>query len=180
MKINRRIAGLIPALLVAGYLIPSSLQATIGDSERITQLLAEAKAEALELKHDSAEMESFTKSKMSWESYAHKIELVKGHVNKAGELLAKMKDAEAEGAPWQQTAIQRIEPLLKELADNTTATITRLNAQPSRVHLPEFRDYVRANYELASDLESLIRDYVNYGEAKGEAERLGESLEVNR
>ena len=180
MKKNRRIAGLIPALLVAGYLIPSSLKATIGDSEAISSLLNEAKTEALELKRDSAEMQSFTRSKISWQSYASKIHLIRDHVNKAGELLAKMKDAEATGSPWQQTAIQRIEPLLQELANNTTATIDRLKEHPTRVHLAEFQDYVKANYELASDLEALIRDYANYGAAKGEVERLGESLELER
>ena len=44
--------------------------------------------------------------------------MVKGHVNNTGKLLAKLKDAEATGSPWQQTAIKRIEPLLKEMADN--------------------------------------------------------------
>jgi len=31
---------------------------------------------------------------------------------------------------------------------------------------------------LATDLEALIRDFVNYGEAKEKIERLGKKLEV--
>ena len=81
---------------------------------------------------------------------------------------------------WQQTAIKRIEPLLKELADNTTATINHLNDNQAKVHTPAFTDYVKANAELATDLEALIRDFVNYGSAKEKYESLGSKLEVHR
>lgn len=181
MKDYRVTAGFTTAaILVAGYLIiPAAMKAVEGgDSAEITKLLAEAKSEALELKHDSADMESFTKSKLSWESYASKVDMIKEHVNKTGKLLANLKDAETGGSPWQQTAIKRIEPLLKELAANTEATINHLNENRTRIHFTEFKDYVKANYELATDLEALIRDFVNYGEAKDKFERLGQKLEV--
>jgi hypothetical protein len=166
-------------LLVAGYvLFAPSLKAEAGDSAEITRLLAEAKTEAVELKNDADHMHSFTNSRMSWESYAGKAEMIKEHVNKTGQLLAKLKDAESEGAPWQQTAVQRIEPLLKELAGNVESTITYLNANPAKIHFSAFKDYVKANYELSSELEALIRDFVNYGESKQKFERLRERLEV--
>jgi hypothetical protein len=181
MKIDRGIAGLTTlTLLVAGYLvIPSTLKATEpGASAKIAKLLVDAKAEAVQLKDDSADMESFTKSKLRWESYARKIEMIKEHVNNTGKLLAKLQEAEATGSPWQQTAIKRIEPLLKELAANTETTINHLNQNKAKIHFTEFKDYVKANYELATDLEALIRDFVNYGEAKEKIERLGKKLEV--
>ena len=34
------------------------------------------------------------------------------------------------------------------------------------------------NYELATNLEELIRDFVNYGEAKQKLERLADKLEI--
>jgi hypothetical protein len=106
--------------------------------------------------------------------------MIKGHVNNTGKLLTKLKDAEATGAAWQQTAIKRIEPLLKELAANTEATINNLNENKTKVHFTEFKDYVKANFELATDFEALIRDFVNYGEAKEKVEHLGGKLEVSR
>lgn len=181
MKNYRRISiGVIPALLVAGCLFnPGTMKATdAGDSPQITLLLADAKAEAVELKSDAEDLDSFAKSRLSWESHARKIEMIKEHVNNTGKILAKLKDAEASGAPWQQTAIQRIEPLLKELAANTETTINYLNENRSKIHFPEFKEYLRANYELATDLEALIRDFVNYGEAKEKFERLERKVEV--
>ena len=39
---------------------------------------------------------------------------------------------------------------------------------------------MKANYELATDLEAVIRDFVNYGEAKEKFERLERKVEVTR
>jgi len=181
MKNYRGMVGLVTgALLVAGCLaIPAALQATEpGDSAEITKLFADAKSEAAQLKNDSEDMESLVKSKLSWESYASHVELVKEHINNTGKLLAKLQNAAPTGSPWQQTAIQQIDPLLRELAANTEATINHLNENRANIHFPQFKDYVKANYDLAMDLEALIRDFVNYGEAKDKTERLGKRLDV--
>lgn len=44
--------------------------------------------------------------------------------------------------------------------------------------MPEFKDYMKANLELANDLEALIRDFVNYGAAKQTFEELARKLEI--
>src|SRR5579872_1109610 len=158
MRKHRVLASLVaPALFAAGYvLFPAAIRGAVpADSPEITKLLADAKTEAYELKADSEDLDSFVKSKLSWQTHASKIDMIKDHVNTTGKLLAKLKDAEALGSPWQKEAIARIEPLLKELAGNTEATINYLNENKSKVHFPEFRDYVKANYELATDLEAL-------------------------
>ncbi len=181
MKLHRTLAGgLTPALLVAGYLlIPTAVRASEPmDSAEITKLLNDVKTEAMELRHDSEDLDTFVRSRLTWESHAGKIDMVKAHINNTGKLLTKLKAAEASGELWQQTAIQRIEPLLMELASNTEATIDHLNKNQARVHFPEFRDYVKANYELSVDLEELIRDFVGYGEAKDKLERLERKIEV--
>ena len=168
------------ALLVTGcLLIPTELKAIEpGGSVEITKLLADAKAEAVQLKDDAEDLESLVKSKLSWESYARKVEMIKEHVNNTGKLLTKLQEAQATGAPWQQTAIQQIDPLLRELAANTEATINHLNENRANIHFLQFKGYVKANYELATDLEALIRDLVNYGEAKEKIERLEKKLDV--
>jgi len=181
MRNYRIIAGLAAqALFVTSWLaLPATTSAAeTEDSAQINTLLAEAKTKALDLKRDSADMESFTRSNRGWEGYASKILTIKEHINDSGKLLTKLKNTEPTGAPWQQTAIDRIEPLLRELAANTEATIDHLNNNRAAVHFPEFKNFVKANYELASDLEELIRDFVTYGESKGKFQRLQDKLEV--
>jgi hypothetical protein len=181
MKSYIQAAGLIaPALFLAGYLFhPAAIKAAEpGDPPEVTKLLADAKAEAAQLKGDAEDLDKFAKSRLSWQSHATKIDMIKEHINASGKLLAKMKDLEPVAAPWQQTAIRRIEPLLKELADNTETAIRYMNENQNRIHFQEFQDYVKANYEIALDLDSLIRDFVDYGEAKEKMERLGKKLEI--
>jgi hypothetical protein len=174
MKNYRTFATTTMALLAAGSLmIPTALKAAdTPDSADVTKLLADTKAITTQLKSDSSEMDSFARSKVSWASYAEKISTIKGHINNAGKLLAKLKDAESTGSLWQQATVKRIEPLLQEMADNLTATINHLNANQSKVHMPEFKDYVKANYTMAVDLEGLVRASVDYGNDKAKFERL--------
>ena len=99
-------------------------------------------------------------------------------MNNTGKLLTKLQAEESDGSVWQQTAIRRIEPLLKELAANTEKTITFLNENKTKIHFTDFKDYVQMNCEIATNLEELIRDFVNYGEAKQKLDRLGAKLEI--
>jgi len=103
---------------------------------------------------------------------------MKTHINAAGKLLTQLKNAEAGGEPWQQEAIRRIEPLLREMADNTTTTIKYLDANKNKVHMQEFKDLVESNLDIAKNLEGLIRDFVNFGNAKGRYEELRQKLEL--
>ena len=103
---------------------------------------------------------------------------MKKHVNELGKVAGEMNDLKAEGSPWQQDAIQQVTPLLEEMASNLTRAIEHLNANQSQVHMQTFRDYARTNYELAKRTADLIRDYVDYDEARSAAESLEQKLET--
>jgi hypothetical protein len=172
---NYRILDLVTlALTLAGYLmIPTAVNAVgTQDSADVAKLLSDTKAVAVRLKTDSSLMESFTRSNMSWQSYAGKLNTIKAHINNAGQLLAKLKAADSAGSPRQQTTIKQIEPLLQEMAGNLSATITHLNDNQNKVHLPAFTGYVKTNYQLATDLEALVRASVDYGADKEQFARL--------
>lgn len=170
-------------MLLTGLLVPVSAFAAAdvsSDSCEVSQMLAQAKAEATELKTDSADMEAFTRSgNVSWAVYAEHLNLIKEHVNALGRLVKQINDIEVLCSPWQATALERTTAALKELADNVNSTIEHLNANQSRVHMPAFQDYVKANYELVSDLAAVISDFVDYGNAKEKMERLEQILEIS-
>jgi hypothetical protein len=174
---------LILALLAVGYLTMSpaakAADTSGGDSEQVSKLFADAKAEAHELERDADDLQTFMRSTMSWESHARQISMVREHVNKAGKILTRLNEARDTASPWQQKAIDNIYPLLKELADNTGTTINYLNDNKERIHhSTEYKDYVVANYDLSKELAALISDYVAYGKNKAEFNRLEEKLQV--
>jgi len=104
--------------------------------------------------------------------------VIKDHVNELGRQEAKLKEARADAAPWQKTAIDRIMPFLDELAGYTEAVIEHINAEPKRLNTAEYKDYLEANADYSSDLAAMIGDFVNYGRTKHRFERLTDKLEL--
>lgn len=152
--------------------------AQTADSAHINQLLDEAKSHAVLARDDADMLHSYTMARLSWESHAARLELMRGHVNELGKVEQELRDARPEGSPWQQEAIDRINPLLTNMAATLTSTIDHLNKNQNRIHLQAYRDYTRANYELASETATVISDFVSYGKAKSKAESLEKKLEL--
>lgn len=170
------------ALLVAAalYLLPA-LQAAdnpVADSPEVSNLLTQAKEHAVQLARDADEMQAFAKTGMSPESHANKINMIKGHVNNLGEVLQRLSDKRGSASPWQQSAIDRVTPFAAELASNIETTIEHLNKNQTRLQTAEYRDFLKANYELSSGLSGLIGDFVAYGKSKSTYKRLGSQLEI--
>ena len=180
MKKHRSIAWMgTSTLLLAGFLLaPSTLNATdVPDSEQVSKLLSEAKTLAFQIKEDAVTMESYTRMNVTWEGHAAAINQIKEHVNALGRQVAKLKDARSSASPWQKTAIDRIDPYLDELGGYTSAVIEHLRGEPKRAPA-EYKDYLEANADYASDLAAMIADFVDYGRTKERLERSTTKLEI--
>ncbi len=94
-----------------------------------------------------------------------------------GKLEQKLPDTRDSGSPWQQEAIRRINPLLRELATNVGNTINYLNKNQLQLSMPQYRDYVQTNADLASELHSMIADFVDYGKTKQKFQALQQKLD---
>jgi len=168
-----------PAVLLAAW-AGTANAAVAPDSDHVAKLLAEAKTLAFQLKDDAMAMEGFTRMNVSWESHAVAINQIREHVNGLEKQEAKLKDARAAAAPWQKTAIDRIVPYLDELEGYTSAIIERLNDQPKRLFTDEYKDFLAANADYATDLAAVIGDFVDYGKTRDRLERLSNKLEIRR
>jgi len=173
---------LILGLLVAGCLLISpaakAADTPSGSSEEVSRLLSQIKTEAIALENDADVLAMWAGTKqIGWESHSHKLNEIKDHVNQAGQLLDKLKNAREGASPWQQQAIDRIYPLLNELADNTEATIDHFNDNKAHIQFAAYHNYAQAGYKLAEELTTLISDYVEYGEHEAEFHRLQDKLQ---
>jgi hypothetical protein len=148
------------------------------DSEQISQLLVEARSHALEAEDDAARLDAYTRARMSWRSHGNQLEAMKVHVNELGKIAGELNALAPLGSPWQQQAIQQVMPLLTEMAGNLNNAIEHLNENQSQVHMQTFRDYARTNYDLAKRTADLIRDVVDYDEAKSRTELLEQKREL--
>lgn len=155
-----------------------TLSAQSPDSAEISKLLAQAKSHAVLAEDDAATLDSYTGSKLSWQSHREALNEMRGHVNALGKVSKQLIDERAKGSKWQQKAIDQIDPLLREMAARLSATIKHLGENSPRIHMPAYREYVHANYEVANKTAGMIRDIVEYDEAQSRAESLEAKLEL--
>jgi hypothetical protein len=167
----------LPAMLLAGFAAQAK---DIPDSEHVAKLLSDAKTMAFQIKEDAVTMEGFTRTNVSWETHAVTINQIRDHVNALEKHEAVLKDARGAASPWQRTAIDRIVPYLDELEGYTSAIIERINDQPKRLFTPEYKDFLEANADYATDLAAMIADFVDYGKTKERLESLSKKLEISR
>ncbi|HZT68448.1 MAG TPA: hypothetical protein VFC10_01695 [Terriglobia bacterium] len=180
MKKVQYVCGL--ALLVAASLtllpVLEAADNPAPDSPEVSELLSQAKSHANQLRNDADTMKSFSAGKLSWQSHAERIRMIKDHTNDLGKVLQEMSDKRQSASPWQQAAIDRITPLARELAANIETTIEHINNNRDQLHTPRYREYLSANFEVTSSLAKLINDLVEYGQNKAKYESLGKALEV--
>lgn len=167
---------LLPSLLIFGLLGIGLAQKP--DSAQMTHLLTQARSQSAQLATEATNMESYTRSTSAWEGHATQLEHIKTHINELGKTLQQMSDTRDQSSPWQQQAVDRVVPLAKELASSLETTIQHLNDHKAHLQMPPYRDYLKANAEMATHISDLIRDYVAYGRSKAQYESLGQKLET--
>jgi hypothetical protein len=148
------------------------------ENAQVTRLLADARDKAAVLSRDADEMEALTRSDVSWQTHADKLEQVKEHVNDLARTEQQLTAARVSATPWQQVAIDRMIPLLKELASNTTAAINHLNENKLRPTTREYTEYLRANADTAHQLSDMISSFVQYGQTQAKLDKLEQKLEI--
>ena len=181
MSISMRIrASSLAVTMLAGWVAFAGSPAAAGpvESDQVSRILSDAKMQALQLKEDADQLETFTRSDASWESHADAIGKIREDVNAMGRLLTRLEDNRQLAVPWQQTAIDRVNPVAKELASNTTAAIEHLNKNPHRLNTAAYQEYLEAISDSANNLAATIADFVEYGKTRQRLERLATKLEV--
>ena len=177
-KQTRQIAAMIIVLSSTVLVSPTLLRAQAGENPEVSSLLAQAAQEAAVLSKDADDTEALTRTDASWQSHAVMLDTVKSHVNDLGSIVSRLESARASAAPWQQEAIDRMVPLLKRLAANTTAAINHLRQNQIRPTTPDYTQYLRQNDETAHQLADMVSSFVQYGRAQAQLEKLEQKLEV--
>lgn len=142
----------------------------------ISEQLKTVKSHAALAEDDAAVLNSYTGSGLAWQSHTARVNLMTEHVNALIKDYNDLAEMRPEGAPWQQEAIDRIQPLVHETADHLTDLIAHMSANQSRLHMKPYRDYVNNQYKMVRNLHQVIADFVDYGEAREQAEALEQQL----
>jgi hypothetical protein len=175
------------ALIAAGFLASSAMTARAAaddSSVQVSGLLSEAKTQAFQLKEDAGELWLFTQvpasassaAQIPPQSHLDSIHKISSDVSTMTVQLAKLEAARKTAAPWQQTAIDQINPLVKDLVASTEAVVEYIDKNPSKIYAEDYKDYVEANADAAAQLATLISSYVDYGKTRDRLNHLSKKL----
>lgn len=181
MKQHQNIKITMLTCLVAGIagVCPVLQAADKPESEAVTKLLADAKRQAFGISLDASTLDSYLRQpNLSWVSHAAEITRMKNDINEEAKTVQSLNSMRLQAAPWQTTAIDRIIPLMKEIADDTTSAIEFLNKNQTRLTNPDYKDLIEANSDTCNELATLISRFVDYGSHKKRYEDLREKLEL--
>lgn len=142
--LNRLVAGLSVAAFA--LLIPprAAFAATPPDSKAIPKLLDEVKMHAGEANDDAVLLESYGRIRISNQTYASTLEEIRKHANDLLQDYYKLQRARDGGTPAQQAAIDRLEPVLRDMASELTNSIRWLNGHKMEVGMAPFQNHIRA------------------------------------
>ena len=182
MGVSKFVCGWLAVALVSFVMLPFSAPcfAAAQENPEVTRLLNEARDEAAVLSRDADDMEALTRTDASWETHADTLHRIKDDVNKLAKTTEKLVAARDSASPWQRQAIDRMLPLMKDLASNTTAAINHLNQNRLRPTTPDYTEYLKENDQTAHQLADTISNFVQYGETRAKMEKLEQKLEIAR
>ena len=178
MRIARISSYCLAAVLACLWMTAPLVRAQSQDNPKVTRLLEQARDEAAQVARDADEMQGLVLSNASWLSHAEKLDVMRDHVNSLGKLARQLEDSRNSASPWQQQAIDRMLPLLRDLATNTTAAINHLNKNKERPTTGNYKEYLNENAETARELSNTISNFVKYGETRAKMEKLEQKIEV--
>jgi len=166
-------------LLICSALGPRAFAVQNAESAGVQDLLYQAREEAVGLDRDADQMEALVRSDIDWQTHADYLESVKTHVNRLASLIDKLQAEREDASPWQQQTIDRVVPMLREIAANTSNAINHLNENHVRPVSGDYPTWLRANAETSHELAELISDTIHYGQTRARLEKLAGELQIN-
>lgn len=135
------------AALALSIPVRYAIAAAPPDSNTIPKLLDQVKHHAAEANFDATVLDTYRHSPVSAGLYAERLNMIKEHANDLFQDYYELQRQRDSGTPAQREAIDKLDPLVREMATSLTNTYQRMNMHQGRVNMPEFRDGIRENWE---------------------------------
>ncbi len=173
----RRSVLLTLMLLTLPFMANRAMALQNAENQDVRNLLSLAVQQSAALSYDADQMQGLLHSDVSWQTHETLLSTVKEHVNQLGRTIAKLQAERGEASTWQQRGIDRLLPLLRELAENTTAAINHLNKNQIRPVSGNYAEYLDDNADMAHELNQVISATVQYGHTRTKLEKLEEQIQ---
>lgn len=142
--------------------------------KEIQRLLKQISSNAAIAGKHGENLESFARvgSRLQYETHAVELMRAKDAINAMGSDFAQLQELRPGALPWQQSVIDRMEPVLVALAGDATLAIDRLNHDRRQLPSQAYRDAVGNLTDSAGEVRDLISVNLDYAEARAKLDRL--------
>ena len=143
----------------------------------VDRLLKQISSNAAIASRHGEKLDSFARSgsQLQYQTHAAELMAAKDAINAMGSDFGELQELRPSALPWQQTVIDRIEPVLVGLAGHATEAIERLNEDRRKLPSQAYRDSVQNLYAYAQQARTLISVNLDYAQAREKLNRLDAS-----
>jgi uncharacterized surface protein with fasciclin (FAS1) repeats len=139
----------------------------ISQVAKIDDMLAAFESKAIETRRDAAILESKRRNtKLSWQTHADKLNLIKEQVNELGEKLTELEGMKSRATLFQEKAIEAARPHLEDIAQRVEKAINWLNEDRRSISNAEYRDNLHGIWSDADQLYRHVDTIIDYHEAR--------------
>jgi hypothetical protein len=130
-------------------LVPAAVAfaAQTPDSASISKLFQQARDHAEQANDDISVLDSSRFSNYAPQMHGLYLQKVKEHAAELFRDYYQLQVLREKGTPQQREAIDRLEPLLKDMATSLTNTLQTFNAHPSHVQMPPYRNRIHSDWQ---------------------------------
>jgi hypothetical protein len=162
MEEHMRTTAAIPVLAIL-----LALAAQAQTQPQVSPRLSEVKNLVTLLKSDMATLDFLAHAGTGSEAHASIFNLYADRINALRRQADELETNRKNGTAWQQVAVDRIVPVMKELAASAEAAVRAANSNGNRPG----KDYFQLNSDLADELSTVIAAWADYAKTKDDLDR---------
>ena len=115
---------------------------------------------------------------LNWAGDAAEVTRIREKLNATIRTLAELNEARSDASPSQLATMDRIVPVMQEIAENSAKAIEFLTRNQTRLSGKQYKDYVDQSSDTSNRLAMLISQLVDYEGRKVRLETAKRNMEV--
>lgn len=115
-------------------------------------------------------------SALSSDSHLSPLWTLKQDINTMGKEIATLEAERDTLQPWEQQAVDKVQPLLKEAATNAEEAIEYFNNNHNFLWSPEYRGYAEKVKKDSAQIAKTLKNYLKYEKVQKEEEQLRDTI----
>jgi hypothetical protein len=162
----------LPAVSLAGSVTPAH------ENQQAAEVFKDFEYKAADAADQIADLDANTRSpQIGWEAYATRLQTLKDDVNDMGRIVARLDSMRAYLTAADRQILDRATPVLKELADDTNATVLHFNRDRQNFWTPTYHKYISSMMTEADQLSNSLNHALELDKVHAREQHLEKAIE---